>query len=117
MTDAKGQRSEERGCGSLCQSGVFRECRRSLLPALPDVVAVVGVPGALPGDDPHLLGSIHQVGEAADALLEQDVSAGAIEDEQQDSDTEKKGFEKDQRDKIMEDTSSDVDIDMGDDYA
>ncbi|TIA35081.1 hypothetical protein D6C78_06406 [Aureobasidium pullulans] len=49
--------------------------------------------------------------------LEQDVSAGAIEDEQQDSDTEKKGFEKDQRDKIMEDTSSDVDIDMGDDYA
>ncbi|KAG2164356.1 hypothetical protein JADG_004095 [Aureobasidium aubasidani] len=49
--------------------------------------------------------------------LEQDVSTGAIEDEQHKSDTEKKGFENDQRDKIMEDTSSDVDIDMGDDYA
>ncbi|THY16227.1 hypothetical protein D6D01_07752 [Aureobasidium pullulans] len=49
--------------------------------------------------------------------FEQDVSAGAIEDEQQDSETEKNGFEKDQRGKIKDDTSSNVDIDMEDDYA
>ncbi|THZ84664.1 hypothetical protein D6C84_03900 [Aureobasidium pullulans] len=49
--------------------------------------------------------------------LEQDVSVGAIEDEQQDSETEENGFEKDQRGKMKEDTSSDVDIDMEDDYA
>lgn len=70
-----GERKGEGGRGYciLCKSRVSNQGRNSLLPALTDVVVIVGVPGTLAVDDLQLLSCVYEAPHGVDPAGEQDV--------------------------------------------